>query len=368
MGLISRVSSRTYSLAIFLTQNMALACCLMSSLTGLFSVLFGLFKSTDFFSTIGSIVLIYSFFTFMAYISKLFIVFYLNSNQDLRQKFGPYALVTGCTDGIGEAFVKVLAREYKMNLILVSRTKSKLDKLKQEITNENEDIKCFIIPVDFTDTSDANYQKIEQRIQGLDVRILINNVGHRYGHGEGPIVYDDAEPVDDIEKLIKVNLFAQTKLTNMFLKRWKKCENDNKRSLCINMSSFSAVFPMPYMSFYPATKQYNKFLIESLIREQKSQKDSCCTQKTTFQILEPYFVATRTHPIAKKPSFGVPSPENFVNNALRCVGHFEITSGMFFIDLYGAGIRMLHNNIYLSWLPDMMSKMKMKKFIAQKQK
>lgn len=44
------------------------------------------------------------------------------------------SVVTGATDGIGKAYAKALAKERK-NIILISRTQEKLDKVAAEIGN-----------------------------------------------------------------------------------------------------------------------------------------------------------------------------------------------------------------------------------------
>ena len=50
---------------------------------------------------------------------------------DVR-KYGKYAVVTGGTSGIGEAFVHTFGRK-GMNVIVVSRSQDKLDRVKKEV-------------------------------------------------------------------------------------------------------------------------------------------------------------------------------------------------------------------------------------------
>ena len=47
-------------------------------------------------------------------------------------KLGKYAVITGATDGIGKAYAIELARK-GMSLLLISRTESKLQEVKNEI-------------------------------------------------------------------------------------------------------------------------------------------------------------------------------------------------------------------------------------------
>ena len=59
---------------------------------------------------------------------------FLASPLNLKQKYGDghWALVTGSTDGIGKAYAFALAKS-NLNVILVSRTQSKLDSVAAEI-------------------------------------------------------------------------------------------------------------------------------------------------------------------------------------------------------------------------------------------
>ena len=59
--------------------------------------------------------------------------FFIRPGKNLK-KFGSWAVVTGATDGIGKAFAFELASK-GLNLVLVSRTKSKLDEAAKEISD-----------------------------------------------------------------------------------------------------------------------------------------------------------------------------------------------------------------------------------------
>jgi hypothetical protein len=66
---------------------------------------------------------------------------------DLK-KYGDWAVVTGCTDGIGKAYSQKLA-EKGLNLILLSRSLDKLNDLSKEL-EERYKIKTKFLAVDFT--------------------------------------------------------------------------------------------------------------------------------------------------------------------------------------------------------------------------
>ena len=55
-----------------------------------------------------------------------------NHQEDFVNKYGPWAIVTGCTQGIGRSYVDELAKR-GMNLVLISRNQSKLEELEKQL-------------------------------------------------------------------------------------------------------------------------------------------------------------------------------------------------------------------------------------------
>ena len=51
------------------------------------------------------------------------------------KKYGRWAVVTGCTQGIGKAYAMELAKR-GMNLILISRNKTKLEDFEKQLTKD----------------------------------------------------------------------------------------------------------------------------------------------------------------------------------------------------------------------------------------
>ncbi|CAF1116421.1 unnamed protein product [Adineta steineri] len=62
---------------------------------------------------------------------------------------GQWALVTGSTDGIGKAYAHQLAKR-GLNIVLISRTKERLEEVAKEIQNKYSNIQVKTIPIDFT--------------------------------------------------------------------------------------------------------------------------------------------------------------------------------------------------------------------------
>ena len=49
-----------------------------------------------------------------------------------KEKYGEWAVVTGCTQGIGKSYAEELAKQ-GLNIVLISRTRSKLETVANEL-------------------------------------------------------------------------------------------------------------------------------------------------------------------------------------------------------------------------------------------
>ncbi|XP_020629979.1 very-long-chain 3-oxoacyl-CoA reductase-B-like [Orbicella faveolata] len=66
---------------------------------------------------------------------RAFVLPALGMRKNLK-KLGEWAVITGCTDGIGKAYTNELARQ-GLKLVLISRTKEKLESLAGELSKKN---------------------------------------------------------------------------------------------------------------------------------------------------------------------------------------------------------------------------------------
>ena len=87
-------------------------------------------------SLIGSFYLIKTLFAIILDL-KVFITTYVLPTISLNKgsfdkKYGKWAVVTGCTQGIGRSYVDELAKR-GMSVVLISRNKEKLEKVSEEV-------------------------------------------------------------------------------------------------------------------------------------------------------------------------------------------------------------------------------------------
>ncbi|XP_012862068.1 very-long-chain 3-oxoacyl-CoA reductase-like [Echinops telfairi] len=90
---------------------------------------------------------------------------------------GAWAVVTGATDGIGQAYAHEFAKK-GLNIVLISRNMDKLKKEAKEIERlHGTDTR--VIQADFTGGLEI-YGAIEEGLKGLEIGVLVNNVGMNY--------------------------------------------------------------------------------------------------------------------------------------------------------------------------------------------
>src|SRR5262249_38310157 len=89
------------------------------------------------------------------------------------ERFGPWAIVTGASSGIGEAFARRLA-ELGMNLVLVARREDRLRTLAGELERQHN-IKTRVAAADLS--RDDFLPVVEQATADLEIGLLVNNAG-----------------------------------------------------------------------------------------------------------------------------------------------------------------------------------------------
>ncbi|MBU1078028.1 MAG: SDR family oxidoreductase [Spirochaetes bacterium] len=170
---------------------------------------------------------------------------------------GKYALITGASQGLGYEFAKLAAQD-GYNLVIVSRTKKKLDKVKKEI-EKNYNVKVKVLVKDLAKPSSAGEIFSSLKKDKINVEMLINNAGYaRFGLDHKISLKDDLN-------LIHVDLMTPVKLTKLYLKLMVK-----KRSgMILNVASIAGFQPMPYFNSYGASKSFILNFSEALYNELK---------------------------------------------------------------------------------------------------
>ncbi|XP_020970531.1 very-long-chain 3-oxoacyl-CoA reductase 1 [Arachis ipaensis] len=230
---------------------------------------------------------------------------FLRPAKNLK-KYGSWALVTGPTDGIGKAFAFQLARN-GLNLVLVGRSPDKLADVSAAITAKFPKIDVRTVVVDFAGDLDDGMRRIQDAIEGLDVGVLINNVGVSYPYARFFHEVDEGL----LRNLIRVNIEGTTKVTQTVIPGMLK----RKKGAIVNIGSGAAiVIPSdPLYAVYAASKGYiDQFSRSLYVEYKKSGIDVQC------QV--PLYVATKMASI-RRSSFFVPSTDGYAKAGVRWIGY-----------------------------------------------
>jgi short-subunit dehydrogenase len=155
-----------------------------------------------------------------------------------------YALITGASSGIGEAFARALAARGK-NLILVARSREKLERLGRDLANQHG-ISALPLTADLSLPGAAAEVVSSLRARSLTVDLLVNNAGFG-GRGEFPKL-----PLDRQLEMLRLNVQAVMELTHLLLPSMV----ERREGGIINVSSVTGFQPIPYAAVYAATKAF----------------------------------------------------------------------------------------------------------------
>lgn len=126
-------------------------------------------------------------------------------------------MVEGCKSYNYVMKLKLNGFRVGLDLILVSRTQSKLESVKEEIQQTYGDRSVEIFAIDLTTLDDASLERLEERVHELDVGILVNNAGMSFDHPDFVEVFDAKVHRD----LLSINTITPT-LVRLSLIRYTK--------------------------------------------------------------------------------------------------------------------------------------------------
>jgi short-subunit dehydrogenase len=178
-----------------------------------------------------------------------------NIKHKLKQQYGPYALVTGGTMGIGLEISERLA-ESGINLILNARNSERLNKVADELESTYS-IHVKTIAADLSDHE--GIRTVINFSKQYDIGLFVAAAG--FGTS-GIFAESDLE---NETNMLHVNIEAVLKMTYHFANKFKQRE----KSGIILFSSLVAFQGVPYSANYAATKAYIQTFAEGIAKELK---------------------------------------------------------------------------------------------------
>lgn len=160
------------------------------------------------------------------------------------------ALITGSGSGIGKEVAIRLARE-GARVVLVGRTKSKLEAVANEINRTKRIPMAEIFPADVTDEEDVKELSDYINVHFGDLHILINNAG---GAKNSKILDTTEEDWDDVQKTNLRSVFLVSKMLGSLMVTKAKEENGLQGRAIVNVASLSGHQAGQFLPHYSAAK------------------------------------------------------------------------------------------------------------------
>lgn len=235
------------------------------------------------------------------------------SGTNLR-RYGPkgsWVVITGASDGIGKEFAIQFAQK-GYNTLLVSRTASKLNALATEITSKFAGVQTKTLAMDFAKDSAADYKRLAELIDGLDVAVLVNNVGKSH---DMPVPFLETEDAE-MEDIITINVKGTLKVTKIVAPGMVA----RRRGLILTMGSFGGFIPTPLLATYSGSKAFLQYWSTALGAELKPHG-------VDTQLVIGYLITSAMSKV-RKPSMMIPTPKKFVKAVLGKIGLKGTAGGM----------------------------------------
>lgn len=225
------------------------------------------------------------------------------SNKAFCRSYGPWALVTGASSGIGAEFARQLAAK-GLNLLLVARRAERLQQLADEMSSQHGvEVRVLVQNL----ASDDFMSALKATTGDLEIGLLINAAGFA---NTGPLLDNSIETE---QQLLAVNCRAPLVMSHYFGNAMRQ----RGRGGIIFLASIVAFNAVPLWGNYAATKSYNLLLAEALGTELKRHG-------VAVMALCPGSTATEFQQVAGIRKVLAMPAQRVVSEALHALGHKRV--------------------------------------------
>ena len=172
-----------------------------------------------------------------------------------KDKFGPWAVVTGSSSGIGRAIARHLGSS-GINVVLVARREAQLDHVGRELSREFS-VEYRVVKADLTEP--GFFQRIEEGTCDLDIGLAVGNAGFA---SPGEFLTIDRE---ELLRAVRIKVDANLTLVHHFGQRLAA----RGRGGILLVSSIGGLAGVPYVANTAGVEAYVLNLGEGLHVELK---------------------------------------------------------------------------------------------------
>ena len=228
-------------------------------------------------------------------------------NKTVVERYGPWALVLGASEGLGSAFVETLAA-HGLNIVLVSRRQQQLDEVAAGVRAiSGVETRTLAIDLELPDAVTS----IADAVSDIDIGLLVNCAGGDSGHEE----FLDRS-LDQCESLVQRNCITLLRVCHYFGRKMVELE----RGGIVITSSGAALAGAPGLATYAGTKAFDLLFAEGLWTELKPKNvDVLCVvlADTDTPSLRRQMVLRGKHKSLNEVPKGATTAEFVAKEALR---------------------------------------------------
>ncbi|SMO38000.1 SDR family NAD(P)-dependent oxidoreductase [Gracilimonas mengyeensis] len=185
----------------------------------------------------------------------------------MEKTYGPWALITGASSGIGKEFAYQLASK-DINLVLSSRRKQVLEKIGRDV-QEKFGIQYQAIRADLSEENAVD--ELLQSVSDLDIGLVVSNAGTG---NPGEFIH---KKMDDLLSMIHTSVLTHLKISHHFANKFV----ERGRGGLILVSAMGAKNGLPFMANDAGTRAYIRSLGLGLHEELRRYKVNVTVLETT---------------------------------------------------------------------------------------
>lgn len=219
------------------------------------------------------------------------------------ERYGPWAVIAGGSEGVGASFARLLAKS-GINLVLIARKAEPLEATAEDVRRLG--VQARTLPLDLV--GDGAVSKVVQATDDLDVGLLIYNAGaNSYGHQ-----FLDGD-LDGFSQVIDLNITTPLALVHHFGRRMR----ERGRGGLLLVGSMAGYLGTPREGIYGGSKAFGRIFAESLWLELRDQG---------VDVLELVLGLTRTPAMERAglnfdlPGLAVDEPDDVAREGLEHLG------------------------------------------------
>jgi short-subunit dehydrogenase len=172
-----------------------------------------------------------------------------------KERFGPWALITGASSGIGREFARQLA-EAGLNIVLVARRLALLEEAGR-LFGKDFGVKYRAISLDLSE--EGFLKKLAEATVDLDIGLVVSNAGNI---SPGALLSKNRE---ELTSLLRLNTLAHLEIAHHFGKKLA----ERGRGGLLFVGAMGSDKGVPYMASDAAARAYIQSLAQGLHMELK---------------------------------------------------------------------------------------------------